>query len=639
MKNCPLASNNYSTPTNIRKMQKSKNKFNRNLIGISLVTVFLLSFGLAEDAFAISAGSEFTPTQPNANVSFDNATKQIQVDWNFTTGGVNAPETCLLKGDFVWYEDLNAKHTSGKAGVDYDKTTGFIPIHYSVVSSNPTVVDTLSEEIPCENGSIRIDIDTIMSHSENINNYEDLEIFLSFYVANADGSLNLADASRIDEVFVMYTPNNVFDDAAYRGYGCGDSNDNGIGNQIGSVLYVDASGSDVDGEPSLIAYGDNGDNCGDHLYLENNEYVDIGPTGSSSPGVAAYGNHAESSYSLLILVVDFVLADSNCGDCTPPTFGLDRNNNLIVTNGFSFNGVAVNVDDYHTEYDKITVHTNQINTVSVKVYEDNGISNIQIVQFGLGMPKLGSTLQDAETLVEIWLENGGIKDVIELDDNNLVTIRGVITGEANCGGYDIECLTVKLQYIYRDQPKYNIMGIGAADFALNSKTGYINDGVNVIGNSLNAPPTKLVTVSHAGAFYPQTSGETTLTLTDYKTDTWTDEYGYIWSTNENGPYIVDDISPPEKRDDYISPWSGVNDRVHSDFDEYVKLQQDKAAKILEKMNIQERNGIKNISLITEPEIFYKTFNRDDLNFTQSLSAEEQKILVVYENQNNPYSGT
>ena len=81
-------------------MQISKNKFNQSIIGLSLVTVFLLSFGLAEDAFAV-----FSPTQPNAYVSYDNSTNQIQVDWDYTTGGVNAPETCLLKGDFWFYTE------------------------------------------------------------------------------------------------------------------------------------------------------------------------------------------------------------------------------------------------------------------------------------------------------------------------------------------------------------------------------------------------------------------------------------------------------------------------------------------------------------------------------------------------------
>lgn len=125
------------------------------------------------------------------------------------------------------------------------------------------------------------------------------------------------------------------------------------------------------------------------------------------------------------------------------------------------------------------------------------------------------------------------------------------------------------------------MAINAIDFKRNSQTNYLNEGIEVIGESLNEPLTQKVTVSQSGAFYPQKSGSTILTLSDYKTDTWIDEYGYIWSTNEYGPYLVDMISPPEQTPDVISPWSGYNDRLHSEFGKYVKMQQEKAAIILD----------------------------------------------------------
>jgi len=243
-----------------------------SILFFSLTTVLLLSFGLAEDAFADRAGSEISnPTQTNAYASYNTDTNQVQVSWNFNT--LPADTVCLLKGDFVWYEDLNADHTSGVSGVDYDKVTGFIPLHYSVVSSSPENIVNgaqTAEVVPCENGSIRIDIDIILSHSENINNYKDLEIFLTFYVAEPDGSLNVADASRIDEVFVMYTSSSTWDTAA-KNYGCG--------GQIGSTLYIDQSAERI--------HGNNGDNCHapefEYVALNSNQWIDIGM--DDSPGL------------------------------------------------------------------------------------------------------------------------------------------------------------------------------------------------------------------------------------------------------------------------------------------------------------------------------------------------------------------
>jgi len=275
-------------------------------------------------------------------------------------------------------------------------------------------------------------------------------------------------------------------------------------------------------------------------------------------------------------------SSSSCTDCIPPTFGLNKDYVLVVENGFTYNGKSVDVTGYYTSFPLITVVTNQTNTVTVKVYENSGFNSIDLIQFGLGMPKVGSPLNDAQVLLEFWIDNTVITEIIKTNNNNLVDVLNATTSLVGCTS-DIgeDCLELSVEYIYRDQPKYNIMAINGVDFSRNTWTNYMNEGVEVIGDSLNEPQTQQVIVSKGGVFYPQTSGETTLTLTDYKKDIWTDEYGYTWSTNNYGPYLVDEIPPPEKRDDYISPWTGVNDRVHSDFEAYKKLQVDKAIQIIE----------------------------------------------------------
>ena len=54
-----------------------------------------------------------------------------------------------------------------------------------------------------------------------------------------------------------------------------------------------------------------------------------------------------------------------------------------------------------------------------------------------------------------------------------------------------------------------------------------------------------------------------MTLVDYKTDMWQDEYGYMWSTTQYGPYIVDTVPMPIKDAD---PVSQVMKRTNSNFD-------------------------------------------------------------------------
>lgn len=374
-------------------------------------------------------------------------------------------------------------------------------------------------------------------------------------------------------------------------------------------------------------------------------YVAWDANGDSLNGTSAVSNGSEHNVILLRLDLTEILSEflsslknssSDCGDCVPPTLGLNLNNQRMVEDGFTYNGQKVNVDFYHTEFPLITVITNETNNVIVKVYENQGPNNIAIVQFGLGMPEVGDSMEKAQTLVEVWLDSGDIEKIHNIDKNNLVEIVNATTSKVKCMfNSSQDCLQLSLDYIYLDQPKYNIMAVNTFDLNRNTWTHYFNDGVLVTGNSLNEPPSQKATVSYAGAFYPQKTGETTLTLTDYKTDVWTDEYGYIWSTNQYGPYLVDVISPPEIIPDEKSPWTGYNDRGNSEFGEYVKIQQEKAAIVVAEMNKQERNGKMNIFTIPESEIVFDRFSRSDVNLSQSLIEEAQRILVEYEKQNNP----
>ena len=281
---------------------------------------------------------------------------------------------------------------------------------------------------------------------------------------------------------------------------------------------------------------------------------------------------------LVEFVEDLVNGGGGCDDCTPPTFGMNKAGALVVSGGFAFNSATpVDVSDYHTEFPLITVITNATNTATVKIYENQGVDNIAMVQFGLGMPEVGAHLHSAQTLVEISLDGTDIDEITLIDSNNLVDITSVETDAVKCSDNNsIPCLELTMNYVYRDQPRYNVMAINAIDLSRNSQTNYMNDGILVTGESLNDPLEQTTSVSNAGVFYPQRSGLVTLTLVDYKTDSWQDEYGYMWSTNEYGPYLISDIPVSVKQPDVYSNWSGYNDRLHSEFEDYKNSQIEKA---------------------------------------------------------------
>ena len=514
------------------------------------------------DAFA-AAGTEFsTPTQTNAYASYNNGTNQVQVSWNFNT--LPSDTTCFLKGDVRYNGDLNIVN----GGEEY--IPSFTPRFYSPITSNPVLIEAVNdlgenqyvEEVSCS-GETRIDIDTIMNHVLNVNNYQELQLFLTFYVPDSNGDFNTSGPNtnlRIDEVFVMYTPVQAWNTGA-QDYGCG--------GQIGSTLYIDASGSN----DSLIAHGNNGDNCTEYQYVENNEWVEISM--EPNDGNITKGFHNEVFPLLIEIIHPTVVAEKKgggCGgDCTPPTFYKNKNGLKIVSEGFEFNGNATDVTDFHTPYDLITINTNQTYNLKLKVYENNYLEWLQI---GFGIDGIGDPLNEAESLTTIYLNFDKTLDrVLTVEKHTLVDIPRVNVTMVNCGHTEQECYLLDIDFIYRDQQKNNVIGIEAVDRDRNNAIHYINDGILIVGESMNAPLEQQTSASKGGAFYPQRDGTVTLTLVDYKNDLWQDEHGYMWSTTHYGPYMIDAVPKPIKDAD---PPSQVMTRTHSNFPDIIISEQQRA---------------------------------------------------------------
>ena len=370
----------------------------------------------------------------------------------------------------------------------------------------------------------------------------------------------------------------------------------------------------------------------------NNAVIAIGAHGDDTGGSGAGAIHLFYFGTVTTATVSGSEDNSNnggsgCTDCTPPTFGKNKAGKIVVSGGFAFNNVEpVDVTDFHTDFSLIAVITNVTNTATVKVYENQGISSIAMVQFGLGMPEVGSPLSDAQTLVEISLAQGEIDSVTTVDSNNLVDVTDVTTETVDCmADTAYECLEIAMKYVYRDQPKYNVMAINAMDTHRNTNTNYLNDGIVVTGQSMNDPLVQKVDAAKAAThYYPQKAGLVTLTLVDYKTDMWQDEYGYMWSTNDYGPYLVDDIPRPIQDADPLSEWSGYNDRLHSEFAQYKELQIQKAEDTMQ-MSYSNAKGFTTDSDFHKPKSFAYEFRDSDKCYEGKSSVRE---LCIFESMLN-----
>jgi len=548
---------------------------------IILLSILVISVIGVNDVFGINAGPEYTPTQPNALASYDDINNQITVTWNFDSLPVDTT-TCLLKGDFVWQEDLNRNYNVTPAQNElnkvFDKSTSFIPLQYAVVSPTPTTINATTiytEVIPCTNGEMRIDIDTIMSDSLNINNYKDLQIFLTFYVPNSNGGFSASSSFRIDEVFVFYTPDDIWSNNA-KTWACG--------NQIGSVLYIDQSG----------IHGSNGDNCDKYLVLDPFQWVEIQMYGSSNPtpkGTPSYDFHDGLSQLLFKVGLEPTQQQEQnkknggggCSDCEPPTLGLNKAGKRQVDNGITINGNSTNVEYWHTPTDKIIMNIGEEQEIKFKVYENGGLHNLWRSQLAIGIKEIGTSLNEAEAIITTTMHQHDIESVKIEDKNNLFVVNAttVTTKEVTCKNTQtkLNCTEFTIKFTFAERPNYDVFRIDVADNNHNNSANFFNDGIEVHGETLNEQPTSKVYNRYSSTI--KDGLFINLIRTDKVTDMWIDDKNRVWHYLGNDRFEKLTPEPPYVCDDKpLDEIMNGGTRINCNYNEYIDLQ---AKKALEKM--------------------------------------------------------
>lgn len=423
-------------------------------------------------------GSEYEPTQPNALASYNSETKQVNVTWDFNTLPIDT--TCLLKGDFYYYSDLNNEyaHGVGIRDIDYNYIKSFIPRFYSAVSDNPITfhhVGNYTENVSCV-GSMKIDLDTVMNHPQNINNFQDSQIFLTFYVLDENGKFSIYNKHRIDEVFVFYTPNDIWNVGA-KEYACG--------GQIGSTLYIDKSG----------IHGNNGDNCDQYVELDSNEWVNIGMIKNNAVGNITKGFH-DKTYPLLIKIFSESTESTKkkngggCADCEAPWIGTNSKGKIVVDKGIIINGKSFDGGYFHKENPMQYTELDKQNIISLKYRENGGPQNIKLVQLAM-VKEVGTSFGEAEAIIEVWMDffaddmdNPKIKEVKVIDKNNILNehIHPFVTLE-RCQDNDPidvkKCLKITFVYSYAKVPQSPVLLAEAIDYNRNSLQTFFNGGLNV----------------------------------------------------------------------------------------------------------------------------------------------------------------
>ena len=333
----------------------------------------------------------------------------------------------------------------------------------------------------------------------------------------------------------------------------------------------------------------------------------------------------------LALTGDFgsLAAGKNCDrDCTPPTMGPNHNGDLIVEDGFSYNGHSVNVAQWHTEYPLIVVQTGKMNVLQAKIHDDWGADNIRSVRIAFGVPEIGKFYQ-GETIVEYYPNEIIGSRINVVDKNNLLDKVGITTEKTNCNSSDNSptCTLLTLEHMFREAPLANVVGISLSDDIRNAAAFFFNDGIDVDGESLNPPQTATISLGDK-----KDTPQIQLTQIDRGENLWVDEQNHLWSKNSFGTWFK--ITPDERaviKADSVAK-NGI-DRNHGLFTMYKAGQELIATQIWNSAEVQSQVGdsstieFEGISRMDNPEI--------QKAMLDEIKKAEQIFVQKYDKKYNP----
>ena len=184
-----------------------------------------------------------------------------------------------------------------------------------------------------------------------------------------------------------------------------------------------------------------------------------------------------------------VSGGSECDDCTPPTLGYDSYGARLVDGGFAYNGLASDVEYFFTPYPLIESEVGEQNTVSLKIYENEGPQNIQHVSIAFGL-RSGEVISESRAVINYDILHDGTGALSVIDPENVIGDSLSASHETvECAaGSALECLSVTVSHSFRAPLEFDIVGTDVWDSQRNSWQNYFNHGLRITGESMNPVP-------------------------------------------------------------------------------------------------------------------------------------------------------
>jgi len=255
-----------------------------------------------------------------------------------------------------------------------------------------------------------------------------------------------------------------------------------------------------------------------------------------------------------------------------PTFGLNHENNTkIVDYGFIFNNQTFAItNNFHTPFAVLPVNIGEVNSFEAKVYAENGV---KVQEFLFGIPNVGEA-HLAELGIEVWYDFfGEMQDIKIIQKSNVIDIDSIIAThqKTKCLSSNSKqnCNVTKVSMIFLEPLRDKVMAIKAIDYNNKYQITYLNEGFDVLGESLN-PNTMMIPSPE------RYEGLIPLTQTEKYSSHWIAEDGRIFEKNNFGSLKQINISY-EKFQDIGEPRT----RVHSGFGGKIAYEQMRATDVFE----------------------------------------------------------
>lgn len=236
----------------------------------------------------------------------------------------------------------------------------------------------------------------------------------------------------------------------------------------------------------------------------------------------------------LVSLNDQIVADGqstsgsgNCnGDCTPPTLGVDAKGYRIVENGFSVNNNPVNVEYYYTHYPLISAGVGERIKTVLKIYENSGVDALRHVELVFGIGERNYISDKIASI--IWERDltGNVSVTTYDPENKLGNIQTKYDVVLCKFGGITKCSSITFINSFNEPIHDENFKVGTYvwDSRRNSNTNFFNEGVKIIGETLN--PLDEYEVWFERSWHQ-------ITAIDYTNKVGIDKNGNIW-TNENG---------------------------------------------------------------------------------------------------------